>query len=124
VSDIRFTKNICATLGTTYDVLKGRNDEFYRNFFNRQERFILNYKYNPLIGYFGNTKLEDFFLPAIHHQDSSLAGKNINNKLYKEIEKINETNEELTQEHLKTLINQDERNYSIIQIWLSEQNED
>jgi len=39
--------------------------------------------------------------------------------LYKEIEKINETNEELTHEHLKTLINQGERNYSIVQIWLS-----
>ena len=28
VSDIRFTKNICATLGTNYDVLKGKNNSF------------------------------------------------------------------------------------------------
>ena len=88
VSDIRFTKNICATLGTSYDVLKGRNDNFKLNFFHRQKRFILNYKYNPLIGYFGNKNLGDFFLPAIHRQNSSLAGKKIDNKLYKEIERI------------------------------------
>jgi hypothetical protein len=28
VSDIRFTKEVCATLGTNYDVLKGKSNSF------------------------------------------------------------------------------------------------
>ena len=28
VSDIRFTKEVCATLETNYDVLKGKNNSF------------------------------------------------------------------------------------------------
>jgi hypothetical protein len=28
VSDIRFTKEVCATLGTNYDVLKGKSNTF------------------------------------------------------------------------------------------------
>ena len=43
VSDIRFTKEVCATLETNYDVLKGKNNSFKLKIFERQKNFILNY---------------------------------------------------------------------------------
>ena len=35
VSEIKFTLNICITLGTVYDVLKGHDDQFKLNLFDQ-----------------------------------------------------------------------------------------
>ena len=61
--------------------------------FERQKNFILNYKYIPLIG-FGDKKLGDYFLPSQSRKNSSLAGKTIDKKLYEEMEKLLDSNEE------------------------------
>jgi len=79
VSDIRFTKEVCATLGTNYDVLKGKSNSFKIYLFELQKRFIFNYEYIPLIGHFGDKKLRDYFLPSQSRKNSSLAGKTIDN---------------------------------------------
>ena len=88
MSDIRFTKEVCATLGTNYDVLKGKSNSFKIQIFERQKNFILNYKFIPLIGRFGDKKLGDYFLPSQSRKNSSLAGKTIDKKLYEEMENL------------------------------------
>lgn len=75
MSDVRFTKNVCATLGTIYDVFEGRSDKFKLELFEQQKHFILNLKYVPFVGHFSFKKLDELVIPAIHHGYSSLAGK-------------------------------------------------
>jgi hypothetical protein len=47
-----------------------------------------------LIGYFGDKKLRDYFLPSQSRKNSSLAGKTIDKELYEEMEKLLDSNEE------------------------------
>ena len=49
MTDVRFTDKIRATLGTRYDLFKGRDNRFKLDYFEHQKIFILNCKYTPLL---------------------------------------------------------------------------
>jgi len=86
VTIIRFTKEVCATLGIKYDVLKGRDDAYILKYLDHQERFILNFEHIQLLGSsFSDKKQKDYFYPSQSRINSSLVDTNIDKELYEEI---------------------------------------
>ena len=116
MTDIRFTKEIRATLGTRFDVFKNRDQSFKNYYFQHQRRLILNCKYISLFGHFGKKKLDDYFKPSYSRKNFSLAGKKIDKELYKELEDMAEIKDKYTLEALKSIVH--EGHYSILQKWL------
>ena len=103
MTEVRFTDKIRATLGTRYDLFKGRGNRFKLELFEFQKRFILNCKYIPLSLFDINQtrKLNDYLTPSLSREISSLAGKRFEKELIEKIKTMLNSKEELTYENLK-----------------------